>query len=324
LNGILQFQLILGDYFTENKEAAKTAEEATDLIGWVLNHGLVRSVFNETQAEISSPPGKILAFLVANMTRWNTHFIAFDRLHNLKDPMRRAVISRRQDIVAGQVGAEKNCQKRQKLEDNAIAHCELIDDGGFWHCLKSVVDDLEPIWLGLNMNQMDAMHPDQALLTFAGIFLYFQKHAKLSVATGMAKRIEKRWKALDQPMFVLALVLNPFEGLSRFGDKAAVSPFTLHSILLEVRMFSFIYTISLTAYTTMHRPTDIFILDPPRHLVPKMRSSNLKLCRHRKRKKFPEHSSATLAQRVFLRIGKRTRRAFSMYMLVIHPIFIAI
>ena len=179
--------MILGDYFTENEEAAKTAEEATDLIGWVLNHGLVRSIFNETQAEISSPPGKVLTYLVANMTCWNTHFIAFNRLYTLKDPMRRAVISRRQDIVARQVGAEKNHQKKQKLEGDAIAHCDLINNGEFWRHLKSVVEDLEPICLGLNMNQTDSMHPDQALLTFAGIFLYFQKHSKQSVANGMAK-----------------------------------------------------------------------------------------------------------------------------------------
>ena len=87
LKSISQFQLILGDYFTENEKAAKTAKEATDLIGWVLNHGLVWSVFNETQAEISSLPGKVLTYLVANMTRWNTHFIAFNHLYTLKDPM---------------------------------------------------------------------------------------------------------------------------------------------------------------------------------------------------------------------------------------------
>jgi hypothetical protein len=177
-----------------NEEAAETAEEATGLIGWVLNHGRVRSVFNESQAEASIPPGKVLAFLVANMTRWTTHFIAFDRLFELKDSMRRAVISRRQDIVSAQVGAEKNRHKKQKLENDANAHCELIDDGSFWRRLKSVVDDLEPICLGLNMNQSDSMHPDQVLLTFAGVFAYFQKHSKPSVAaaSGMTKRIEKR------------------------------------------------------------------------------------------------------------------------------------
>lgn len=183
----------------------------------------------------------------------------FDRLCNLKDPLRHAVISRKQDIISAQVGAEKNRSKREKLEDDATTHCELIDDGGFWRRLKRVVDDLEPICLGLNMNQTDAMRPDQAVLTFAGIFLYFQKHSNPSVAAGMSKRIEKRWKALDQPMFILALVLNPFEGISQFGDKAAVSPFTLNTVLLEVmsfidnnvtctyRRFADISTCSLTA-----------------------------------------------------------------------------
>ncbi|KAF8221705.1 hypothetical protein L208DRAFT_1382147 [Tricholoma matsutake] len=40
--------LCTSEYFTENKEAAQTAEEATDLIGWVLNHGQVHSIFNKT------------------------------------------------------------------------------------------------------------------------------------------------------------------------------------------------------------------------------------------------------------------------------------
>jgi hypothetical protein len=78
------------------------------------------------------------------------------------------------------------------------------------------------------------MHPDQALLTFAGIFLYFQKHLKPSVAAGMTKRVEKWWKALDQPMFVLALVLNPFKGILQFSDKAACNLFTLNTILLAI------------------------------------------------------------------------------------------
>ncbi|KAF8888469.1 ribonuclease H-like domain-containing protein [Gymnopilus junonius] len=178
------------------------------------------------QAEISIPPGKVLAYLVANLTHWTTHFVAFDRLCDLKDALRRAVISCRDDIISA--------QKKQKLEDEAMNQCDLIDDGGFWCRLKAVVDDLEPICLGINLNQMDALHPDQALLTFAGIFLYFQKHSNPSIAAGMTKRVKKCWKALDQPMFILALVLNPFEGVSCFGNKAAVSPFTLNTVLLQI------------------------------------------------------------------------------------------
>lgn len=190
------------------------------------------------QAEISVPPGRVLSFLVANLTRWTTHLIAFQCLLKLKDALRRSVIAKRQEIINAQVGAEKNRQKQQKLEDNAAEHCDLIDNNDFWRRLQSVCDDLEPICLGLNMNQTDTMRADQAVLTFAGIFLHFQKHAQVDIATTMTKKIEKQWKALDQPMFILALVLNPFEGMSRFGDQASVSQFTLNTVLLDVHIYS--------------------------------------------------------------------------------------
>ncbi|KAF9002663.1 hypothetical protein BDZ89DRAFT_1146368 [Hymenopellis radicata] len=48
----------------------------------------------------------------------------------------------------------------------------------------------------------------------------------------MKRRIEKRWKALDQPLFVFALILNPYEGVRRFGDKANISSFTLNTEFL--------------------------------------------------------------------------------------------
>ena len=89
-----------------------------------------------------------------------------------------------------------------KLRDDVISHCDLIDDRDFWCRLKTVIDDLEPICLGTNMNQSDAMHPDQVLLTFAGI-LHFSKHSKPAVAARMSKRIENCWKVLDQPMWSL-------------------------------------------------------------------------------------------------------------------------
>lgn len=46
-----------------NKEAAETAEEATSVIRWILNHGRVLSIFDETQAEISVPPGRFFLTL---------------------------------------------------------------------------------------------------------------------------------------------------------------------------------------------------------------------------------------------------------------------
>jgi hypothetical protein len=73
------------------------------------------------------------------------------------------------------------------------------------------------------------------LLTLAGNFLHFDHHSDHSVAAGMRKRLEKRWKALDQPMFIFALILNPYECLDHFGDKAGVNVFSLNTLLMNVR-----------------------------------------------------------------------------------------
>ena len=142
-----------------NPKAAQTAEDATDLIGWILNHGRV-------------------------------------------------------------------CTTAKK--------CNLIENADFWNRLDAMVQDIEPICYGMNINQSDKTCLDQVVLTMAGIFLHFSGHPKQNVADGMKKQIEKHWKGLDQPMFIFALILNPYERLDRFGDQAGANVFVLNTQLTEV------------------------------------------------------------------------------------------
>lgn len=175
-----------------------------------------------------------MSYLVANITRWTTHFIAFDRLLVVERALRHAVFSQRPAIVAAQVGAEKNKKKADKLSDSASAQCNVIEDSTFWKNLRTVVSDIEPICLATNINQKDCVRPDQVLLAFAGMYTHFTSHAVNVVRTGMVKQIEKRWKAMDQPLFVFSLILNPYEKLECFGDNAGISPFSLNNALVEV------------------------------------------------------------------------------------------
>ncbi|KAJ7237891.1 ribonuclease H-like domain-containing protein [Mycena haematopus] len=226
-----QGELMLGDYLSVNERAADVAEQATDLIHWIIGHDRVRKIFDDAQFEKNF---KIVAYLLANLTRWTTHYLAFQRLLHLKTPLRYAAFLYRNEIIAAQVGAEKNRKAVDKMADAATAQIDLIESNEFWTSLQTVVDDIEPLCYATNINQSDRTRPDQVLLTFAGLYRHFSAHPNRAVAKGMTARIEKRWAALDQPFFVLCLVLNPYEALSRFGDKAGTNVFVLNTELVAL------------------------------------------------------------------------------------------
>jgi hypothetical protein len=151
----LKSQLTLGDYFKENPVAVKGAEEATKVIGWILNHQRVHSIFDETQVEKNN--SKILTYLVANLTCWTTHSIAFTHLLHLKPALRHVVILHWDKIVAAQVGAERKTRKRAKLTQTANGMCDRLESIEFWNILQTIVDDIEPICFGTNINQSDTV-----------------------------------------------------------------------------------------------------------------------------------------------------------------------
>ncbi|KAJ6601671.1 hypothetical protein B0H10DRAFT_2230378 [Mycena sp. CBHHK59/15] len=178
-----QFQLILGDYFKVNDAAALIAEDATALIGWLNNHGRVQKICDESQCIISKDRNNgiiiVLAYLVAKLTRWTTHFIAFVCLFILHKALRLAVLQNRTAIIADEVGAATS-KEGERLKEDAERMCTLIEDASFWNGLETVLGDLEPICLGTNINQKDSTHLDQVLLTITGIFPHFAEHLSQS------------------------------------------------------------------------------------------------------------------------------------------------
>ncbi|KZP23372.1 hypothetical protein FIBSPDRAFT_737740 [Athelia psychrophila] len=231
-----QFQLILGDYFKVYPYAAQIAEQATAIIAWINNHGKVRTIFDDTQKRVSlGRTGRvvILSYLCANLTRWTTHCVAFLRLLKVKLALNSAVVELRPAIIKAQVGVATAAEGR-RLAADAETHCDLIEDPSFWNGLEQVVGDIEPICYGTNINQKDSTRLDQILLTLAGMYLHFSEHPEAEVAAAMKKRLEKRWKDCDQQIFLLALVLNPFEGLSRFGDSAGLNHIKLNGMVLRL------------------------------------------------------------------------------------------
>lgn len=231
-----QFQLCLGDYFKEYELAQDISEKATGLIGWINNHGKVRMLMDKSQATISRDRLNrvlILAYLVANLTRWTTHCTSFICLLAVKSALRLAVMQSRAAIIAAEVCAATGAKERELVAD-AEHWCEVIDNSMFWEGLDHVVGDLKPICYATNIGQKDSTRANTILLSLVGVFLHFAEHPIKAVAMAMSKDIEKRWKDCDQPLFLLCLVLNPFEILLRFGEKAGLNRFKWKEVLLQV------------------------------------------------------------------------------------------
>jgi hypothetical protein len=76
-------ELILSDYLAVNEEASVVAEQATDLIPWILSHDCVRKIFDDAQPKNNFV---VLVYPLANITRWTTHYVAFHCLLDLKAP----------------------------------------------------------------------------------------------------------------------------------------------------------------------------------------------------------------------------------------------
>lgn len=162
-----------------------------------------------------------------------THCIAFIRFLRVRDALKLEVMQHRSGLIKAQVGVATSTKKLCLTED-ADKHCDLIEDHSFWEGLKHVVGDIEPICYGTNINQKDSTRLNQVLLTLVDMYLHFNSHPIPKVATGMKKHLEKQWKDCDQPLFLLALILNPFEGLSCFGEQAGMNHFKCNNMLIQV------------------------------------------------------------------------------------------
>ncbi|KAJ7899618.1 hypothetical protein B0H14DRAFT_3423929 [Mycena olivaceomarginata] len=221
LSSFLIGQLILSDYLKENDEAATLMGQLIDFVNWRNNHDKVRAIFDTKQQEIF---GKILAYLLPNLTRWTTHLVAAIRFEFLKVPIRAAILNHRDAIVKAQVGAENNARKRLALEEDAIRHCDLVASNAWWDKLrKTVIPDLEHICYSPTLHRVTTFALISSSLLSAVFFCTF---------TDFFARQKAPERSLGR--FVLALILNPFEKLSRFGDKAQIDVFKISTELVTL------------------------------------------------------------------------------------------
>ncbi|KAJ3792207.1 ribonuclease H-like domain-containing protein [Lentinula aff. detonsa] len=232
LCGAHQGHLCLADYFKVNPNAEKISEQATELIGWINNHGCVCAIFNTIQNEQNK---QVKSYLIANATRWTTHLVAFLCLIELKQSLCTAAVMKWDDIIRAHAGVEKNTLAALILYTAAKEQIEVIEGGDFWHQLASVVEDFEPIAYVTNICQSNWARPDIVLLAFIRMYLYFKNlpPAYANVSKGMMEWLEWCWPGFNQPLMIPALILNPYERLDSFRPDASANIINLFGKIMS-------------------------------------------------------------------------------------------
>ncbi|TFK24427.1 hypothetical protein FA15DRAFT_592446 [Coprinopsis marcescibilis] len=184
----------------------------SSLITWLRSKTLLLGLICSAYAQHNN--GKTKSILRAVLTRWTSHYLAFNRLLELQQTL---------DLVVLQDAMKPADQKLIVIGDAAAKNwakkmIEIIKDSSFWLGLVRVVRHLCPLAIATNMLQSVSCRLDTVLITFGFLYMQFTKMKQELGATDediaacerVINSIEKCWAKADQAIFIAAVILNPF------------------------------------------------------------------------------------------------------------------
>ncbi|KAF8876093.1 ribonuclease H-like domain-containing protein, partial [Infundibulicybe gibba] len=211
-----QINLMVSDYFKAPNAAELLAygEDATELITWLRSKTFVLAKIRAVQDANGYP---ILSVRRAVLTRWTSHYSAYERLLKLRLVLE-LVVTQDQNLGVSDIITGKRAAK-----DKAQAMIKKIQDSMFWYNLARLKKHLEPLALAANITQLSHIRPDQVLITFG--ILYTQYNTLMTEDTSyqtwaalqaVLDSIEKQWKKTEQSAFIGSVILNPIYKLKPF------------------------------------------------------------------------------------------------------------
>ncbi|KAL1672232.1 ribonuclease H-like domain-containing protein [Schizophyllum commune] len=160
--------------------------------------------------------GKVLALFLPAITRWTSHYLSTTRLIFLQSSFQQLLLDSKDElvVVAGDTPAAREAAEKV---------IEILEAPGFWNNLKKVQQHLEPLAIAANVTQSDHARLDTVLLTLANLYrIYCDESLDPAIREAVHKSLEKRWKKIDQDIFILAVVFNPYIRTACFASE---SPF---------------------------------------------------------------------------------------------------
>ncbi|THU86689.1 hypothetical protein K435DRAFT_607976, partial [Dendrothele bispora CBS 962.96] len=197
-----QINLVVGDTLKLKVPLIAVADQAIELVKWFNNHSVPLGLLRQEQATFRSV---VLALILPVLTRWTSHFLAMDRLLELKAAFRRLVEDT--DKCATLISASGNSAPDKAKARKLI---KRIKDENFWTKIESLRNLLRPFAIAANAIQADNCRLDTVLLIIANLYRIHSQSVTIDARA-------------DRNIFILAVVFNPYIRSKAFNPSNQIS-----------------------------------------------------------------------------------------------------
>ncbi|KAE8214256.1 hypothetical protein CF319_g9105 [Tilletia indica] len=205
-----QVNLLVSDALKASSALKSTYNTMVPVVDWFRKHLVAKGILRKYRSSIGLDP---LVLIRPGTTRWTSAFSTAARLARLRDSLEGAAIAKRQEL---ELAAGKRPDAMAKARQ-VLGH---VRSPSFWDGLDDLIAALEPLAIAAQIAQTDLCRLDQALLTMGKLYTHYaaigddmeRSTALQDACLSLCRALSKRWMACDQPVWLCALVLNPFFG----------------------------------------------------------------------------------------------------------------
>ncbi|KAJ7015787.1 ribonuclease H-like domain-containing protein [Mycena alexandri] len=225
-----QINLVVVEVLRLKIPCMESIDDGTEIAKWFTNHSRALGMLKDQQklTERFKTTHRLLTLIFPAISRWIYHFLAIRRMLTLSGPIRTLYMD--PDTLVECAGTKRDAKERAK------AVLAPIDDPQFWKNLAQVKIILEPLAIAAKCMQIADAGLDQVLLMLGNLYrIYGAASMAPRVRNCIHKSLEKRWRAMERPVFILTLFLNPYIRASAFSQtNPAVKPIALENIAKQL------------------------------------------------------------------------------------------
>ncbi|KAE9384154.1 hypothetical protein BT96DRAFT_1008363 [Gymnopus androsaceus JB14] len=116
--------------------------------------------------------------------------------------------------------------KKHKSKDKAKRILRIIKHDDFWDKVENLRDLLKPFAIAMNVVQADNCHLNTVLLLLAYLnYIHTDPPLPQAICSAVHASLEKQWKKVDQDVFILTLIFNPYIRRSLFKKRGPFQTF---------------------------------------------------------------------------------------------------